>query len=480
MLFWFVLGYLAHDLVLRGAAWLSHRNVWLGFSGLSVSVLIMLTSTIMMLQVVRPGLGMSFVGEDDDEAVTGPLQEDEGLVDNIAEALLPFLIFYSAWELYVDEVREWSVKSVNQNLDAGLEALGALSGDRLDRLILVPLGIALASYLLRAFSGYFYGRTKSRILGLVVALFEANWMFFAVISVSTVIRQAQDWLTGRVFWVELRTAVVGYVDALAEILPGVTFPQVAEAWAWLTARSPDLMDGLALPLVWLTITAAVYGEEMDRDAKVVEGTRFERVAENFQRLSSRMRRSADLLTSELREKWTPFANGVRLIWQAGPLFFLTFCFLYVVLEWLAALAYRGVLHLVGPHPFDWWWAKLGPLEFATDAVHEVLRIALLAAAFGIALRQARIRRRARARAVFGDGSAAVSPGAPTGTSAPSGASGPVRSSGPAAVGSAPTTPGPAGSSPRPWAPGTPSAPAGWYQGGSGPYRTPPPGTHNRS
>ncbi len=413
--FWFVLGYLVHDLTLRGSAWLAGHNAWLGFAGLSVGVLVLLSSTIMMFHAVLPAPGaagthvptgggpldvtavlprvlpLSPTGaptpaESATSATSATSAHERGrMVDQIAEAILPFLIFYGAWGLFTDEVRTWGVHVVNSDIGQGLgilSGLGAATG--------VPLAIAVGSWLVRAVLERLYAQRGGRLLGVAVALFEANWMFFAVVSVSVVIGQAIDWVTGRVAWVATRDGIAGafhagtdwafgWADGIWATLP---LDQVGAAWHWLSAQfGDDVADGLVLPLLWLVIAAVVFGEQMDADERVVADSRLAGAGTLFQRLPAKAQLLSDLLTREIRDKWTPLVNGLRFVLRAGPVFYLTFCLLYVLIEASTGWAFIGVTHLIGPHPWQWWFPRLGPLEFAEQTVREVVRIALLAAAF---------------------------------------------------------------------------------------------------
>lgn len=380
LLFWFTAGYLAHDLVLRGAALLALHNKWLGFAGLSISVLIMLASTIMMLHAVRPGL-TPFGGV---RRLPVPVPEQPRvessppIVDAIAETILPFLVFYGAWGLFVDEVRTWGTHAINQSLDAGLNAV-----DITENATGIPLLIAVGSWLIRAGLETLYNRRGGRVLGLSTALFEANWMFFAVISVSAIIGNAYDWIAQRMVWEIVR-------ETVAFVVPDLTW--VANAWASLQPYVPTVKDGLLQPLLWLTIAAVVFGEKMNRDADVIANSRFQSVGRAFERLPRPVQRVTELFSREVRDKWTPLANGVRFVLTAGPIFYLTYCLCYMVIdagtEWLEVLAIR----VIGPHPFDWWWPWLTPLNFVQQGLHEILRIALLAAAFELGLERARRRR----------------------------------------------------------------------------------------
>ncbi|GAB3403752.1 hypothetical protein [Flindersiella endophytica] len=386
LIFWFALGYIVHDLVLRGSAWLSYRNVWLGFGGLSVSVLVMLAATILMFQSMRPGLTML---RNKDGEVPNPAEalEPTGrrpMVDAIAESILPFLVFYGAWGLFTEEVQMWGRQAVNQDLTQGMDVmseLGAATGAR----ALIPLLIAVGSWLVRALFETIYNRRGGRLLGLVTAFFEANFMFFSVFTVYALISNWFAWLAGRMFWANAERGIVDMIAQLVGLVPGLSLEKLGQAWAWLTQWNAELSDDFLQPLLWLTIAGAVYGFEMARDEQL------------FTRLSQRTGRLAELFTREWRDKWTPLVNGIRLIFRAGLLFYLTFCLLYLLTGVLSGWIAIGVKYLIGPHPWSWWWPWLGPVDLLEQGIHEVLRIALLAAAFGMALERGVARSQAKGK-----------------------------------------------------------------------------------
>jgi hypothetical protein len=386
LIFWFALGYIVHDLVIRGSAWLSYRSVWLGFAGLSISVLVMLAATILMFQSMRPGLTML---RNPDGQVPNPSEalEPPGkrrMVDAIAESILPFLVFYGAWGLFTDEVKMWGRTAVNEDQGAGLDVMTQL-GTTTGAQALAPLLIAIGSWLVRALFETIYNRRGGRILGLVTAFFEANFMFFSVFTVYALISQWTGWLTQREFWVNGKQVAFDIIAQLAGLVPGLSFAKLEQGWAWVSQYSGELSNDFLQPLLWLTIAGAVYGFEMAKDEQL------------FVRFSQRTGRLAELFTREWRDKWTPLVNGIRLIFRAGLLFYLTFCLLYLLTGLVSGWVGIGLKYLIGAHPWQWWWPYLGPIEFLEQTVHEVLRIAVLAAAFGMALERGVARSQTRGK-----------------------------------------------------------------------------------
>lgn len=385
LIFWYVVAHAAHDLLLIGAAWVGQRQKLLGLSVLSLAVLCVLAGTILMLYALRDSLPS--LRPDSAGPVPGTDKRGE-LVHAVAETILPFLVFYSAWGLFLEEARNYSIEGFNQ---AGL---GTPSGFVLNfgddwRALLVPLAVAVGTWVVRAVCEHFHNRTGNRALGVATAVLEANWMLFTVAFVGTIIGQITGWLTGRVFWHVIGDQVTAVLHRLDALLSALALPQISAAWHWFAGYLPDLKDGLVLPILWLTITAVVYGEEVTSDGTLVaDSHRLNRVAgRTWERLPGRARYFGELFSREWRDKYVPFVNGLKLVLRGGAVLYLLFCLIYVLLKAATDWAFIGVTQLVGAHYWVWWWPRLPVLEFLRDGTYEVLRICLLAAAFDLALRR---------------------------------------------------------------------------------------------
>ncbi|MFC7326157.1 hypothetical protein [Marinactinospora rubrisoli] len=377
-----------HDLLIRLMVRLNGVHPVAGLAGLSVSVLVTLTTTIVMFHLLRPALPTL-----DAELVpsrrraaggTGGFAERERrVVDAVAMAILPFLLFYSAWGMFVEEFREYSITIGNTDGIVGYTGITDIDAMGL------PMAIALVSLSGRSLLEKLYARTRNVWLGVLTALFEANWMFFAVFSVAQLTGDAVDWVGQRVVVAELRAAAqdsLGWLAGVSSLPLDTSVPAALRAAAGMW---PHLKDGLVGPLLWLTIVAVVFGAEIDRaEALFRKGGRADRVRRAASRLPEMVRGVGRFAGRDLREKYTPFLNAFRFILRVSPVFYLSFCLYYGLLELGFAWLERGVYRLVGPHEFlAWWWPWLTPIEFAVDALHEVLRVCLLAATFEITLRR---------------------------------------------------------------------------------------------
>lgn len=372
--FFHTLGRLAHQGVLLLAVRLSEPRGWqayAGFAVLSLGVLVTLAAYIAMLNTVGRALGTV--------TSTTPTQDqrERRLVDAIAHTLLPFLVFYSAWGLFVEDVRAFLRLFSEMRPEIDPEA-GTVLLDLMDVNVLVVV-VTLGIYGLKAGCERLYDKFGNRLFGFGNSVLECMWMYFGIISLGNWIGGGVDWLTSRVVWADF--------TALADLVPLV--PQMKEAWAFLAPYRAELGDGLVQPLVWLAMAAVVYGSSVTDESKVIAGTRLEpRLSGLWRRLPAPVRVTTEFFSRGLRDKYVPVANGLRFVLRSGLVFYLVFCLVYVVIEALAAVGFMALARLVGPHETLWWQMWEGAVTFPVNLLHEVLRICLLAAAFDLALRRA--------------------------------------------------------------------------------------------
>lgn len=372
LLVWFCAGYLVHDLVLRAAAEVGRVSRVAGLVLLSAGVLVHLVIIVAMFQVIRADL----------PALSGHLRAEgagQGRIPAaIARGVLPFVILYGAWGLYVDDVRTYGNLGLRQG-DLGLLTDVGLAG---------PLGVVAATLLLRGLAERLHRRSGRPALGVFVAFLETNWMFFAIVTVLQLAAQAVSWVTSRVFWVELVSVYDAVASWLAAVLAGLGLSALIAVWRLFTEYVPQLKDGFVLPLLWLTIAAVVYGRDMLRTRELVSGhRRLERVGGAVERLPGFARTQVDLLSRGVREKYVPLFNALRLVLRAGPGVYLTFCVLFVGIEHASSWAWIAATRSIGAHDAAFWDVALVPLTFVTDTAGELLRVALLAATFDLVLRR---------------------------------------------------------------------------------------------
>ncbi|MFI6579134.1 hypothetical protein ACIBFB_25390 [Nocardiopsis sp. NPDC050513] len=381
----YTVGYVLHWSLTRGLVRVSGVHQVLGLTGLSLTLLITLVTTIVMFQLVRPSLTLvdtELSGAPAARGRAGFARRERRVVDGVVLAILPFLLFYSAWGLIGEEFENYSVGLLNEG---GVDAFAA--PHQVDALGL-PLVVALAAWALRRASERFYRSTGNGVLGLLTALFEAVWLFMFVFSIGVALERAQAWIMSRAAWAALQDTLGRTVGGAAGVF-GAS-PDL-DAYAALVALLASLWlmvkSGLLAPLLWLAIAAVVYRAEIGDDATMFEPRRAH-PRRTVARAGGLVRKVSRAGGVRGVARYTPFVNALRFVLTVGPVFYLSFALLYALVEVGFSRLHRLVFELVGPGDFlaD-WWVWLEPIDFLVGAAREVVRVCLLAAAFEIALRK---------------------------------------------------------------------------------------------
>lgn len=389
-------GMLVHALLMRGLVRLADIEQTLSLTGLGLTLLVTLVTFVIMFQLLRPGLRTidaelrSEVVREDRQR--GFVERERRVVDGVALAILPFLLFYAAWGLIREQYDTYSIALLNTG---GLEAFQSpLSVPWYG----LPLIVAVTAWLLRKLCSYFYRKGHSVVLGVLTALCEGVWVFMFLFSLGTAITQAEAWMTGRVFWVEMQGGARDLMNGAGAL---VGLPDLyARVPVWWAQVWKAVSTGFVGPLLWLTIAAVVYRAQVDDHDSVFDE---HRVRGGFDRAVNRVARTGRFLDrfvrSDLKEQIYPCLHALRFVLRMGPVFYLSYSLCFVLLEVVFTQLHRLVFVLAGPGPLHAeWWPLLQPIDFVIGSLHMLLRVCLLAAAFEIALRKAEedsVGRRAR-------------------------------------------------------------------------------------
>ncbi len=360
-----------------GALWLavivSDHNAFVAQLILVVAPLGFLLAMIAMLWMTRGALPN--VRElSRREARQAPTEKREmRLVDVAVSVLVPFLAVYVSYGLLKEDLyrftNEAAYAEFNQfSLDAPPDV------DFAGRLAIydwqVILAIVVIAWVLRYALGRIESVTRFLWLAFVGALVEVYYT-------SQVAQKVTEIREAGVTWVEERRAsqlVLDQYDQVVGTLGPLANP-VDTATTWLFGLLGAVDAVVVVPLAWLTVGAVVLGHKLSapESPAVQPNPRWERIP-------APVRRDGGGLGADVRERWSAFWNGLRMMATAGLLPMLTFClaFLLVIrIPWLVGQLIRLV---VGPLQTDTWLA-FSPMEKAVGlAVTMVLAAALLAAA----------------------------------------------------------------------------------------------------
>ncbi|GAA4640837.1 hypothetical protein GCM10023196_107760 [Actinoallomurus vinaceus] len=363
---------------------------------MSFTVLVTLSVTVLMVHSVKDGLPAVREHELDESLAPWAVQDEETILDALARALLPFMIFYLAWNWFTDDARDYSQSVTGrgfgeQGIGGQLTAMKSISA--LERHMYIAIALTAVFLIAKFIAERVVEPRWARTGGMLIAFCEVNWTLFGLFTVNQARNAGNDWLHGRVAW--------GWLTDLTGPLFG-----------WVGALWPSFKEAVLGSLVWLVIAGVILGVDAAEEAALGSG----RLARRIIAASGmdRPRTPLEVLTRELRDKWLPTVYGVRMIIRAGILPFGVFCALFTGLEVVADLGKRGVYDLLGPHPIGWWEARLSLVDFGVDFVHQVLRVCLMAAAFDLVVARVNARRRDRAvRTPSPSSTSAISPAAPS-------------------------------------------------------------------
>ena len=375
-------GYVADAWLMRGIVEVGIRNHVAGLTLLAPLVVVQLVVVVAMFHVLRPSLPSLTQPLAAPAEATAPADRFTAV---LALALVPFFAYYAAWGFLGETIREYSLAGLERDpfgQNGGLLDTGKSWG--------LVVSVA-ASWLVRRYAKAREARKHSPWWQGLIVVCEANWAFIGLFVVTRWKDVATKWLESRVVW-----QYVGGADPAADVAAPVLAPTVLDA---LSNAAQGLFLAALLPIVWLALTALIFGRDLSEKALLATDKRLERVVTGYDALPAIVRRFGDDVVKGYRSRYVPVANSVRLTLHAGLPLLATFCVAYRGLEWLSAYAWIGVTQLVGPQPLDLWrplgdaLALLvgGPLRTTASLVFEPLRICLLAATLelGVAAWRAR-------------------------------------------------------------------------------------------
>ncbi|KRD31370.1 hypothetical protein ASE35_15290 [Lysobacter sp. Root916] len=374
--FWFFAQRVCYDLLMNLAVKLGERSVLMSFAALSVLIVTQLVGTIFMFQSLRPSLPMLAHG-----AVTPDTKAvRKQWITALAIALLPFFAYYVGWGL-LEGLRRYFATAYLFSVWEREDLLHVLS--------LKGLWIALAiAWAVRWFSQRRVKATGHVSWNVLATVCEAYWVFVGVAAIGQAIQTGKDWWHERAVyvavgeWWESPTALFQLLAPAKRAL--------APLWDFLTTAA----GAVALPLIWLAITAIVYGIDLRKAQRLDQADApLERAVARFKSMHFTLRMLADKASAGWTSKGVPVVNSLRLVLRAGLPALLTLCVCWQLLAYLDSWSWRWMQQLVGPKDPAWQSVEgqiyavflNTPLSFRTSLLTDVLRVVLLAATFDRAI-----------------------------------------------------------------------------------------------
>ncbi len=309
------------------------------------------------------------------DALPGPEatteKRERRLVDVSVSMLVPFLAVYVSYGL-LDEDRQ---RFINEAAFAEFNQFNLARPPDYDfagrvgiYAPLTVLAIVLVAWVLRFALGRIEMRSRFLALAFVGALVEVYYT-------SQVARRLTGIQTSAVDWVEQRrvaSEVVGWYDDSVGRLGWLANP-IDTVTSWLFALIGSVDAVIVVPVAWLTVGAVVLGHKLSPPPAREPHPR-------WQRVPSVVRSASSSLLADLRERWSAFWGGLRLLGAAGFAPMLAFGLVFLLAIRLPVLVSQLVRQATGPVDTITWLA-FSPMERSLGmAVSMALTAPLLAAA----------------------------------------------------------------------------------------------------
>jgi len=395
-----LIGRLAHTGLLQLAVHTGFANHLAGLAVLTLVALAQLVVTVTMFQVLLPGLPAIRAAQDAARGDAPPDTNSTRFLSAVTVSLLPFFAYYAAWGFLGNTVRQYS------RLALDLDPLGehGMILDALDsRWLLISVAI---SWVLRKFALRLQKSTGRPLWQIVVVVCETNWILVGLYVISRWKDQLWNWIAHNTLWEQ----VLSFLNAV--------LTPMATAWAAATEAGPPIpVESLGdtpgklltslffyalFPVVWLVMTALVYGYDVRNDEELLRAhRRIERFGERYQAIPKFLRDFVAHFIGGYRSRYLPVANSVRLTLNSGVLLLITLIVGYRLITWSKDWLWIAGVRLIGPHDLE--TAQLigeglvlllgSPIgDSSTGLLIEPLRICFLVAILETAFSQPRSRR----------------------------------------------------------------------------------------
>ncbi|MBO0889897.1 MAG: hypothetical protein J2P14_03210 [Acidothermales bacterium] len=383
---WYLVGRGLHDGLSELASHVNRSIPVAGFSILAVAILCSLTATALMFLSIQPGLPTVWavrreeVQTDPTLGVRDPHRHTvKEISRSVAQALMPFLLVYAAWNLFMDDVRDMTYESFAIDMGKAGASLPAFTN--------WFAVAAVVAFGLRFLFESISKRTGNPVTWIFAAVFEANWTFFVIYGIQQVFGNILDWFFGTLAWYNIKDAVSA-VKGLFPVLPFHPGQDSSVVGDWFRGSVvPALGDGLVLPIAWLGITGVVYGRELEEVRWVLTGRARVLHERMTSRAPDRLRRYlAKFPPPSFKERYYPPFQAIWMMIGAGVPALLLFCVYYDALALGVDILKQVLTAIIGPRdPGLFWQEMAGPVDVVVQAIGEPLRICLLAATFDFSL-----------------------------------------------------------------------------------------------
>lgn len=384
LLFWFFAQRVAYGLLMDAAIALAEHSALLSYAAIALLIVTQLVGTIGMFLVLRPSLSLAAPGNGNER----PIQP---WLNALSLALLPFFAYYAAWGL-LDGIRR----------DFGISYFLSVSFDNRENLgdILSLKGLWLAllvAWALREFARRRMAATGHSAWSVLATACEAYWVFVGVAAIASGLAWVKDWWHSRAVYVAVAQWWQNpFVDL--KFLDAISLAPLKQVLDPVWDLASTVGGAVSMPLIWLAITALIYGLDLRRQQRLDQtDARLRYAVRRYRNLHMAWHKVADKASAGWNSKGVPLFNSLRLVLRAGLPALLTLCLCWQLLAFADAVSWLGVVKLVGPlstpeqnviyQPFALLFNA--PLGVRAGLLTELLRVVLLAATFSCAMARLR-------------------------------------------------------------------------------------------
>jgi hypothetical protein len=321
---------------------------------LALLVLAKLVVTVLMFVALRPYLpalsALQIAGAS--PQADGPQPAGARAVAGLlAVAILPFFAYYAAWGFLGDTVREYSLLALSMAPFGESAVILDVPDSRW--LFAAILGF----WALRRFAKWMKERGARPFWQFVIVLCDTNWIFIGLFVLSRWKDAFWAWIAsgGPMPWLiwlrDTLTTLVGKAQA-------ATIQPVELAAPPLATTLQNLLLYALLPLVWLLMTAVIYGYDVKQTVPLAQHRRVAAALSRYSALPKFLRDFIDHFVAGYRSRYLPVVNTVRLAFGASlPVL------IALDRRSIALIGFARRLALDRPQPAD---RRAGPRQLAAD------------------------------------------------------------------------------------------------------------------
>ncbi|WP_130865145.1 hypothetical protein [Acidipropionibacterium timonense] len=361
-----------------------------------------LLSWVAILRVITPSLP-AFAEADRGRNLSSRIQA-------ASQVLIPFLAVYAAQGLLKADgqafVHDVILDETMTQLYLDPNRTALATGWKLVAIVVIAMVAR------KVIAGLQLGRRNAGWASLAGYL-EALWMITLSVTFAAKIAQVRAWVTSRV----AIARVIDWWHRLGEVASPVT-----STIEWIGSMLGDLGAVVIVPVSWLAIGAAVYGEQLRKTPPFLTpeqaDARLKRIPRPVTRIGARV---VEPVVTPIRSTM----DALRSVASAGLVPMVLFCLTFILLNRITAATAYGLRALVGPQDMVTRVTIAPYLTLVDNLVQTIAIMALLGAAVDHVVRSQRTTDAAPSRVagqdeVSGDAPTPATPaGAPPTATAPS-------------------------------------------------------------